>query len=133
MGLFSRLFGKRPQEVTLKPGRGWTVEVVGESFYQPALHRQYRSQGGAGHDLKVTARLVPEHDNPADPNAVSVHIGGQPVGHLSRDAAADYRASLGMTLGVCGAKIVGGHELATGERAHFGVKLNCSWPPKPTG
>jgi hypothetical protein len=71
------------------------VPVVGESHYQDNLERQYRKNGGAGHDLKVTAVLVPEHENNFDANAVRVDIEGQPVGHLQRQFAEEYRTVLG--------------------------------------
>jgi hypothetical protein len=130
MGILSRLFGGRPaRAVQLRPGRGWVVEVVGESNYQDALARSYHRHGGNGHDLKVTATLTPEDSNPHDRNAVRVVIDGKTVGYLPRDIAPDYRASMGTTPATCSAKIVGGFEMDDGSRAHFGVKLNAKWPP----
>lgn len=111
------------------PGRGWTIDVAGESNYQIAIEQSYRRHGGKGHDLKVTAELAPDLDNPHDANAVMVTIDGNLVGFLPRDRAHDYRAA-GVDQGACSAKIVGGHRLANGQNAHFGVKLNLSWPPK---
>lgn len=55
-----------------------TVDVVGESFYREALEAVARQ--GADH----IATLVPEPDNPYDPQAIGVVIMGLKVGHLSR-------------------------------------------------
>ena len=134
MGLFGKIFGgKKPNEAILKPGRGWTFEVVGESQYQSALATQYRRLGGNGHDLKTTASLCPDDNNPHDVNAVRIELSGQTVGYLKREAARIYRESLGNQPSRCGAKIVGGFELDDGTQAYFGVKLNLSWPPKLQG
>ena len=35
--------------------------------------------------FETTARLVPEPDNPHDPNAIAVHVDGRLVGYLGRD------------------------------------------------
>lgn len=130
MGFLDKLLGRtRVAVVVLRPGRGWTVEVVGESQYQDALASAYRRHGGDGHDLKVTAALVPEGGNAQDPQAVRVEIDGKPVGYLPREVAPDYRASMGDVVGTCSAKIVGGFERDDGSQAFFGVKLNAKWPP----
>lgn len=65
------------------PG-GNRVDVVGESFYRKAI-RQAAKSVGEGED--VWASLVPDPNNPYDPNAVKVVIAGKHVGHLSRDVA----------------------------------------------
>jgi len=129
MNILRWLTGNRPKPSMLRPGRGWTTEVHGESKYQPALAKAYRRHGGTGSDLKVSATLVPEPTNKHDPNAVRVEIDGSPVGYLPREKAAEYRAILGLQNGQCGAKITGGHERYNGEKAFFGVKLNMRWPP----
>jgi hypothetical protein len=104
------------------------VSVVGESHYQDTLQFLYRRNGGAGHDIKVSAALVPENDNAFDHNAVRVEIESCRVGYLPREMALEYRAALGEEVGRCGAKIVGGFELDAS--AYFGVKLNLAWPPR---
>src|SRR5438128_12263175 len=63
------------------------VEVVGESFYQPALLRQCRARRGDPVRFPCRAYLVAQPDNPYDRNAVAVQIGGQPVGPPSRRQA----------------------------------------------
>ena len=70
--------------------------VVGEHFCQAALQgicrgKQVPRAGEAGcweDSLPVTARLIAEHDNPHDRNAVRVDVRGAAVGHLPREDAA---------------------------------------------
>jgi hypothetical protein len=90
----------------------------------------YRKNDGSGHDIKVSAALVPEDDNAVDPNAVRVEIESRGVGHLPREIALEYRAAMDENVGQCDAKIVGGFELEGGSSAYFGVKLNLAWPPR---
>jgi hypothetical protein len=129
MGFLRRLFGVE-QASSLAPGRGWIVPVVGESHHQDALEMIYRKNGGSGHDIKVSAALVPEDDNAFDPNAVRIEIESRGVGYLPREMALQYRAALGESSGQCSAKIVGGFERDDGSSAYFGVKLNLAWPPR---
>ena len=70
------------------------TDVVGESYYQDALAEIAGPKTKAGVDLDVKARLVPEPDNPHDANAVAVYIQGRKVGHLPRDMAAEWVATL---------------------------------------
>jgi hypothetical protein len=71
------------------------LEVVGESFYQDNLWQLVGAQPGDHYRrVKITAVLVPEYDNPHDPNAVGVWIDGLKVGHLSRQDARNYRPGL---------------------------------------
>jgi hypothetical protein len=70
--------------------------VVGEHFCQAALQgicrgKQVPRAGEAGcweGSLPVIARLIAEHDNPHDRNAVRVDVQGAAVGHLPREDAA---------------------------------------------
>src|ERR1700704_6140704 len=98
MGFLRRLFGFK-QTTGLAPGRGWVVPVVGESHYQDTLQMLYRKNGGSGHDIKVSAALVPEDDNAVDPNAVRVEIESRGVGYLPREMALEYRAAMGENVG----------------------------------
>jgi hypothetical protein len=104
--------------------------LSGEASYQTALQSLYRKHGGKGHDLKVTALVVPD-GNVFDANAVRVEIGDRTAGYLSREKTVEYRAALGETAGQCSAKIVGGHVRDDGSTAYFGVKLHMAWPPRP--
>lgn len=64
------------------------LEIVGESYRQPAIKKLWR-QGGA--ERTFEAELVPENDNPHDQNAVRVEIEGTHVAYLSRESAKEYR------------------------------------------
>lgn len=61
------------------------VRVVGTSHYQPALLELSGRQGDEEVRLTKVAVLVPEPDNPHDPNAIAVKIDGRLVGYLSRE------------------------------------------------
>jgi hypothetical protein len=119
-------------EIELQGPGAFAVEVVGASRRQDALAAIVEQQGRSGRTVTVDARLVLEDSNPHDSNAVRVEIEGELVGYLSRDNARRYRADLAAA-GTpsatvrCKARIVGGFETATGERAHFGVRLDL--PP----
>ena len=70
------------------------TDVVGESYYQDALEAIAGPKTKSGVELEVKARLVPEPENPHDANAVAVYIEGRKVGHLPRDMAAEWVATL---------------------------------------
>jgi collagen type III alpha len=72
--------------------RGWAgQEVVGESNYLDQIKRVVgKSHHPDGAEHLHPALLVPEPDNPHDRNAVAVKIGGQTVGYLPREDAAEY-------------------------------------------
>ena len=61
------------------------VPVVGTSHYQPALIELSGRRGDDEIRVEATATLVPEPDNPHDPNAIAVQIQDRLVGYLSRD------------------------------------------------
>lgn len=69
------------------------LDVVGESMYQDNLWRVIGDQAEPWQDrirVKITALLVPEPQNPHDPNAVAVWIDGFKVGHLPKEKASLY-------------------------------------------
>jgi hypothetical protein len=71
-----------------------TLEVVGESHHQDEL---WEIVGGRTSDpvrWETTALLIPNPENPYDPNAIEVRIDGLIVGYLSREDAATYRPGL---------------------------------------
>jgi predicted Zn-ribbon and HTH transcriptional regulator len=71
-----------------------TLEVVGESYRQDDL---WHLVGGFSVDrvrCDVTTVLVPEPENPRDPNAIKVLIDGRHVGYLSREDAVLYLPGL---------------------------------------
>jgi HIRAN domain len=70
------------------------LEVVGEASYQSAL---WSICGGVQGDQirhPIVALLVPEPQNPYDPNAIAIQIDGHVVGYLSRDVAQQYGPGL---------------------------------------
>jgi len=110
----------------------FAVEVVGVSRRQDVIAAIVEEHGRSGRTATVDARLILENSNPHDANAVRVELDGALVGYLSRENAARYRADLAAagtpdTIVQCKARIVGGFETSTGERASFGVRLDL--PP----
>ncbi|MEV4762205.1 HIRAN domain-containing protein [Micromonospora chokoriensis] len=85
--------GAQPSTPLLLPGDE-DLEVVGESNYQEALWQVVGGRTRERVRCNVQAVLIPEADNPYDPNAISVWISGSRVGYLSRSDAADYRPGL---------------------------------------
>lgn len=62
----------------------FSVKVVGVSFhpdYPENLHR-LRALGGGEAGGEVEGSLIREPDNPHDPNAVAVFMGGSVIGHV---------------------------------------------------
>jgi hypothetical protein len=76
-------------------------EVVGESHHRAALIALLKKWGDAKAGKNVFQRafapaaLVREPNNKFDKNAVAVHVDGQLVGYVPRDAAAELAAVLG--------------------------------------
>lgn len=111
----------------------YEFEIVGESYYQPAISKIYQSwisiyQTG---DIiqPLDAYLIPDNDNKYDDKAVRIDINNHTVGHLNRDNARSFRRRLGakkMTgkITKCKAIITGGHTLKDGKTAHYGVILD---------
>jgi hypothetical protein len=95
-----------PVEIELPPltgkitgGHACAFDVVGESYYQPAL-RKLRNGRHMATDNDFVADIVAEPDNPHDANACAVYIEGFKVGYLPRDAASDFQqqvADMGVT------------------------------------
>ncbi|MGD9980236.1 MAG: HIRAN domain-containing protein [Hyphomonadaceae bacterium] len=107
----------------------FAVDVVGVSRRQDTLAAIVERHRRSGRTVTVDAMLVLEDSNPHDANAVRVEIDGELIGYLSRDNARRFRADLAAAgqprASVrCKARIVGGFETASGERAHLGVRLD---------
>jgi hypothetical protein len=66
------------------------LEIVGESFHQPALWQLAHATVGDEVRYGIVAVLVPEPTNQHDPNAIAIHIDGQIIGHLPRAIAREY-------------------------------------------
>lgn len=111
----------------------YEFEIVGESYYQPAISKIYQSWISiyqAGDIVQpLDAYLIPDNNNQYDNKAVRVDINNQTVGHLNRGDARSFRRRLGgkkMTgqITKCKAIITGGHTLKDGKTAHYGVMLD---------
>ena len=110
----------------------FAVDVVGVSRRQSVLAAIVDRQSRRGRTVTLDAVLILEDSNPRDANAVRIEIEGELIGYLSRDNARRYRADLAAAgqphaTVCCKARIVGGFETESGERAHFGVRLDL--PP----
>jgi len=123
-------------QIELEGPGTFAINVVGVSRRQDVLAAIVAQHGRERRTLTLPATLTPEDANPHDANAVRVEIESQLCGYLSRDDARRYRASLEAAgapgaIVRCLARIVGGFETASGERAHFGVRLDL--PPLDPG
>jgi hypothetical protein len=105
------------------------VEV--ESDYQVALEQIVGGRSEDEVQFECTAFLVPESDNPDEPNAVAVHISGWIVGYLDREESEQYCTFLGSSdlngVASCDAFIYGGWKRQESE-GYFAVRLDLEWP-----
>lgn len=113
-------------EVVRRLPGGIEVRIVGESFYAKTLAEIVGPAGDNFGGTMLWASVVPEPENPYDPNAVAIVINGKKVGHLSADNAIVFGpvAQRIIALGCdvqCAATIVGG-------RGRFGVVLDLGTP-----
>jgi hypothetical protein len=70
------------------------VSVVGVTFHQEALQIICGNKREEGVPIYKQAIMIPENDNPEDPNAVRIDIGGETIGHLSRRKATVWRGKM---------------------------------------
>ena len=84
---------EKPPSATLYPGTE-DLEVVGESYRQETLWGLVGGKRAERISYDTHAVLMPEPDNPVDPDAIAVLIDGQLVGYLSRENAAAYGPGL---------------------------------------
>jgi hypothetical protein len=80
-------------ENDIPPGGRFRVEIVGEAHYQAVLARLAGKKTKDGVSVYKAALLFPEPTNRHDRNAVSVRIGGETVGYLSREQAVRFHRS----------------------------------------
>ena len=80
------------------------VRVVGTSHYQDALLELAPRTADEEVRVNTIADLVPEPDNPHDPDAIAVHIDGKLVGYLAREENKRWRDIAPVT---CEAMIAG--------------------------
>lgn len=122
MAFLNRLWGRaRAHEVDAVLIEGSEMlEVVGESYYQPALRQTVDSVG-----RETPALLMLEPDNQYDPNAIGVVVAGGKVGHLSREDAAAYAPGLSRLMAEHGKPIALNARIFGGEpgKPSFGIFL----------
>jgi hypothetical protein len=102
--------------VTVSTGHHGFVSVVGESHYQDALRKLSIHLNS---ERVFRARLVPEANNPHDPNAVAVRADcgdQQTLGYLPRQVAKTYQSRLIVHTSpvTCAARLIGTPERALG-------------------
>lgn len=126
-GVITTSTGTRPVIFLPGTGRGYFLEVKGESQYQETLGQQWEKMRP---ERETSVRLTAEPTNPYDAHAVAVQtFWGDTVGYLSRDDAARYQQLLlqiearGL-IAACGARLVGG----TARKQHIGIYLDVEVP-----
>lgn len=108
---------------------GRRVDVVGESQYQATLDELAGGKRRESQYISTNAELWREPDNPHDPNAVQVRIGGRLGGYLPRLEAERLAARMdaaGEQAVPCAAEIRGGWRHGEDE-GHYGVVV---WLPR---
>lgn len=134
-GIEDRRTSPPPGSLALLAGGGG-VDVVGESFYRPAIQAAVGGRHRDGVKMYLTATIHAEPTNKYDPNAIVVELGGKTVGHLSASDATRYRAPFATLaaqglVGSCTAQIRGGWEDADG-RHDYGVTVYIDTPARLT-
>jgi hypothetical protein len=107
----------------------YEFDIVGESHHQMVLSRLAGDHGTESARAEHEAILVADDNNPHDEKAVAVFMSGELVGHLSRDDARSFRRRLSQKgfsgqATSCGALVVGGWVDRSGQKMHYGVKLD---------
>jgi hypothetical protein len=109
----------------------YATHVAGADDYGAAFEQVVggRTHHSAYHEC--TAFLVPDPNQPFDPDAVAVVVSGCTVGYLGPEEARQYReflndAELG-TAGSCDALIEGGWQRGNA-RGAFLIRLDLEWP-----
>ena len=106
------------------------VRIVGTSHHQDLLRKIGGEALRRGEHVAFTALLVPEPENPHDPNAIAVVAQGLgPIGYFGRREALRYRGLAQElrrrdAIGVCEAFLTGGWD----DEASIGVKLEIEGP-----
>ncbi len=139
MNFLNKLFGAKAKthsiedddvDIVILPGPGrFSLEVVGESYYQENLEAICGPRKERGENRVVEVTLILDNNNPYDNKAVRVEVEGKKVGHLSREVARKYRDAIKQgghpnAIGKCQAKIKGGWERKNGERGNYGIWLD---------
>jgi hypothetical protein len=106
------------------------LPIAGTSHRQQILARIAGEALRKGEHVAFTALIVPEPDNPHDPNAIAVVADGQgPIGYFARRDALRYKAMAEElirrnAIGVCEAFLTGGWN----DQATIGVRLEIEEP-----
>lgn len=117
--------GHEPELYVQIEGDGaFEFEIVGESHYQTALAVICGGKTENGHERYCVAYLIPEPDNPHDPNAILVEINGLQVGYIDKHSAPRMSKAMNGETVTIDAVIVGGWIRDDGSEGHFGVKLD---------
>jgi hypothetical protein len=112
----------------------FAVAAVGESNYQVALETVCGGRTEEGERGRfVEATLVPDDENPYDPNAVRVDVDGHTVGYIKAEGAVHYRQEFlrqfkQLRPATCNAVIRGGWMRGSG--GSYGIWLDL--PKSPT-
>lgn len=116
--------------VEMAPSEDEPFDIVGESNYQAELEGLAGPKAKEGANVLTSAFLMPEPDNPYDPNAVMVVIADKTVGYLSRDDNKEFLQFLERvraSSAFCNASIEGGWKNQRSEGS-FCVRLDIAWP-----
>lgn len=111
---------------------GWSVPVVGESFYQESFQKLYELSSQPGHEAilsRATLQIDPDNTNSPSGKAVAVYIHEQKVGHIAERICAiifDGLESLGGSA-ECQCSIH--FDTASGEFRYNSVDLRMFLPP----
>ncbi len=123
-----------PGGIELYAGAGG-IAIVGESNYRDALVQLTGGQRREGVKQYLTAALVPEPTNRYDSNAISVRIGGQLVGYLSKGDAFRYKTVFDRLMrsgrtAYCSAQVRAGWDRGGGDRGDFSVTVYVDSPER---
>lgn len=109
------------------------LRVVGTFYYQEALHDLYGPRRPDGVKIADEGELVTEDENPFDPNAIALVVGGQLLGYLARENAILFRQAMADARIIAGRfpvhlLVTGGVSTSEGRLAQFLVHLDLHEP-----
>lgn len=80
-----------PAVAPLSGDGSYSLNVVGESFYEQSFQTICGRRSGTQHVLNASAKLALDDMNKFDSKAVAVYINDLQVGHLSKEDARTFR------------------------------------------
>ncbi len=118
-------------------GRGFTLDIVCESFQRESLRRLDGGPLAGGATVAFTALIVPDPDNPFSKSGHALMVAAEgygPIGHFSEEEARRYRGLSEMLLaigavGACPGWLVGGY----GEPPSISARLSITSPEEILG